>query len=79
MNKYTYGFAVICPNDGEHIYYTLVITSGKVIMVEDIISKCSTFKTEYQEAMADKLLKEFGGFQSLTAVHQRVEIETTRK
>ena len=79
LNIYSYGFTTVCPNDGQYIYYSFDLQVNKIVMVEDIIKKCKTFKSEYQESIANELHKEFGGIQRLTATHQNVKIETLRR
>lgn len=80
MNTYEYSFTSKCPND-EHgyIFYTAIIKSKKIIMVEDIIKHCAdNYKKEYHENIADGLIKRFGGSQRLIAVHKKVKITTIR-
>jgi len=78
MNFYTYGFTTKCPNNSHYIYYTFKLEINKTVMVEDIIKKCSEFKEEYHEDIADNLFRVFTGKQTLTAVHQNVKIKTLR-
>lgn len=49
-------------------------------MVETIITYCDKLQSvpAYHEALADKLLKRFRGFQIIRAHHHGIEIETHR-
>jgi proline dehydrogenase len=76
-NTYTYHFKAACPSNGERIDYTLAITTGATIMVEDIKAECDVDQT-YHEDLADKLFAKFGGRQVMVATHHGVHIQTTR-
>jgi hypothetical protein len=78
MNIYRYGFSAICPNNGERIYYRLVVTTDFMVPVEVIKSACGCHPSAYHEQIADALAVELGGEQVITAVHHGVEIETRR-
>lgn len=78
MNIYRRQFASICPADGEYIVYSVEIQSKQMIRVEEINAAIETERKAFHEAIADRLFKEFGGVQKITAVHQGVEIETMR-
>ena len=77
MNRYTHDFLVKCPNNDLLVAYRLVITTPRVIMVEDIVAACKV-ESAYHEALADQLYQRFGGRQVMTAHHHGVDIETTR-
>ena len=78
MNTYTTQFFARCPNNGIRILYTLVLEITSVVMAEDLIDAVTLLDRGYHEAMADHLLREFGGKQTLTASHHGVDIKTVR-
>ena len=78
MNTYTTTFFADCPNNGVRILYRLEIQTGVVLSVEDIITGVGEVSEGYHEEIADELLQRFGGFQTLTADHHGVTIETSR-
>ena len=78
MNTYTSKFIVKCPMDDDSIEYTLVLESESMIMVEDI-NRATDIKTgAFHESIADGLFALLGGRQTITAVHQGVEVKTVR-
>lgn len=78
MNIYRHQFIAVCPSDKASIRYTLQIEADFVIMAERIEQECTFDAPVYHEDVADKLLGRFGGKQTLTATHGKVEIETRR-
>ena len=74
--KYTVPFTCVCPNDKEVIEYEAVLTSDKVIMVEDIISFVKSFKDKslYQEDITDKISLHFNCSVCTFGTHQGVFI-----
>lgn len=78
LNKYSTVFYVRCPNNQKKIRYNLTIRTSSVIMVEDLTSKVSAYKEQHHEAIADDLLRSFGGHQILIAHHHGVDIKTVR-
>lgn len=77
-NKYTYRFNVKCPNDNKIICYKVKIKTNELIFVEDIVKKCKSIETGFQEDIANQLMMEFGGVQTITAVHNGVSVRTFR-
>ena len=78
MNTYSTRFFSICPVNNCRIEYSLKITTGDVIKVEDILDTVALLDRGFHEDFADQLLREFGGSQTLTAEHHGVRIETIR-
>ncbi|MBD8790929.1 hypothetical protein IFR09_11120 [Pseudomonas syringae] len=78
MNIYRHTFTATCPSDGDTIIYSLEIRSQAVIMVEHIKTATALIKSGYHESIADDLSERFGGYQTMIATHQGVEIETVR-
>ena len=77
MNIYGYTFNCQCPNDEASIEYTLIIRHTEMILVEDIIKACK-LPPSYQENIADQLRDLLPGEISISALHQGVELTTTR-
>ena len=77
QNTYTHRFKARCPNNGQTINFALEIETEETLMVEDILLACSNLN-ELHEKIADNLLREFGGKQTLTAHHHGVDIKTVR-
>jgi hypothetical protein len=78
-NTYGRQFVSCCPNNGVWILYTLsIVTDGRVIPVEDIVSAAEQIGSAYHEVIADKLHARFGGRQTLSAHHHGVDITTVR-
>ncbi len=77
-NRYQRRFKARCPNNGLEIEYRLTISTGDIIMVEDIVAATDRFDSAYHEAIADSLHAEFGGSQMLRAFHHGVLIVTVR-
>lgn len=61
MNKYTFNFSCICPNDRETISYKAIIETEEMIMVEDINDYIYSLsdKEMFQESLTEKMLMEF--------------------
>lgn len=78
MNTYTHVFYALCPADGETIAYNLVIRSTAMIHVEHIKTATAVIKKGWHEQIADRLSEALGGEQTITAVHQGVQIQTVR-
>jgi len=78
MNIYRHRFAAVCPADGETIIYQLEVRSPLMIHVEHIKTATALIKRGWHEQIADRLAERLGGDQTITAVHQGVEIETVR-
>jgi hypothetical protein len=78
MNTYRHKFYSLCPNNGKLIEYAFELVTNKMIQVEEIVKGCAVHKMGYHEAIADDLLKVFGGAQTLKAHHHGVDIETSR-
>lgn len=78
MNIYNTQFFCNCPNNGVRILYSLRIETKDVIRVESIISTVECIDDGFHEEIADRLIHQFGGRQTLTAEHHGVRIETTR-
>lgn len=78
VNIYTTQFFSRCPNNGIRIKYTLRIETENVLHVEAIVDSVERIGNEYHENIADALLDEFGGAQTLMADHHGVAIETKR-
>ncbi len=78
MNIYRHTFTAVCPSDGESIIYRLEIHSHAMIRVEHIKTATALIKQGWHEQIADGLAEQFGGKQTIIAVHQGVEIETVR-
>lgn len=78
MNLYSTKFFATCPNNGVRIEYRLSIRTQATLSVEDIITGVEQHGEGYHEEIADQLLERFGGWQTLTADHHGVTIETTR-
>jgi hypothetical protein len=78
-NTYTHRFVANCPNNDMPILYTLCITTdGREIPVEKIVAATKAIGTAYHEAIAYRLIAQFGGLQTLRAHHHGVDIETVR-
>lgn len=77
-NEYKMSFYVRCPSDKELIKYSLSLTTDVTIMVESLIEFVKQIEEDYQENIADRLFKKFGGISVLSATHQGVTIITTR-
>ena len=77
-NTYKHTFVAECPGNSQPIVYQLTISTNDKILVEHIVTACALIKRGYQEAIADQLLLQFGGHQTITAHHHGVDIETTR-
>lgn len=77
MNTYTTEFFSLCPTNGVRIKYTLKITTGAAIPVEQILAGVDLVEG-FHEDIADQLQQRFGGSQTLTADHHGVRIETLR-
>ncbi|MBI6620382.1 hypothetical protein YA0783_18910 [Pseudomonas corrugata] len=78
MNIYRHTFAAICPSDGDTILYRLELRSTAMIHVEHIKAATALIKQGWHEQIADHLSETLGGYQTITATHQGVEIETVR-
>lgn len=78
MNNYTVQFFAFCPINGVRILYTLSIEINLVIMAEALIDAVTLHDKGFHEEIANDLLREFGGVQTLTANHHGVEIKTIR-
>lgn len=78
MNTYTVEFFSACPLNGVRIKYTLKISTGAVIPVEQILAAVDALADAFHEELADHLQERFGGSQTLTADHHGVRIETIR-
>lgn len=78
MNRYTTIFFSKCPANNLRIKYELVIETHSTIFVEELLSFLSSFVVAYHENIADKLIEQFGGKQTLKAWHHGVLIETQR-
>ena len=76
MNIYRHKFYSRCPNNGQLIEYHFELVTPTMVQVEDIVKGCAVHKMGYHEAIADDLLKQFGGLQTLRAHHHGVDIET---
>jgi len=61
------------------VLYTLSIEINAMLLVENLIEVVTMHDKGYHEDIADQLLREFGGVQTLTATHHGVEIKTIRK
>jgi hypothetical protein len=79
MNIYTTQFFARCPVNNIRVAYTLRIESETVIMADTIIDTVEGVLEGFHEAIADQLVNELGGAQTLTAFHHGVTIETHRK
>lgn len=79
MNRYDYQFAVTCPSDDATVIYHLTLKMADVTQVEDILSACTFKSPQYHEAIADELIFQLGGTQTIRATHQGVHITTKRK
>ena len=77
MNIYRHSFKAKCPNNGAMIDYLLLISSERMIMVEDI-QRHTAIDSGYHEAIADQLHAALGGRQRLLARHHGTDIETVR-
>ncbi len=77
MNTYRFRFAAQCPSDNQMISYRGEIRTRKMIMVEDLIAAFPAHG--YHETIADDLYMRFGGHQTISAMHQGIEIETVRR
>lgn len=78
MNVYTYAFQAQCIKNAELIDYSLEIKTNAVIIVEELEAWPIPEKA-FHEDLADALFERFGGRQTLTATHGKVEIVTTRR
>lgn len=78
MNIYKHKFYSRCPNNGQLIEYRFELATPNMVQVEDIVKGCAVHKMGYHEAIADDLMKQFGGRQTLRAHHHGVDIETRR-
>lgn len=79
VNIYRREFSAICPNNGEVIWYTLVIRSPEIIQAEVIAKETAHHRCGHHEDIADRLHKSLGWDQTLTAHHHGVDIETRRR
>ncbi len=79
-NHYQHVFSCKCPNNGIDIVYRLEIAlpADQIVMVEKIVAACAAVETSYHEALADALILELGGQQTLYAHHHGVGITTLR-
>jgi hypothetical protein len=77
MNIYRIQFVSKCPINEDMIIYSLEIQKDDFIPAEAIEKACDV-KMTLHENLANNLFREFGGRQTLTAVHGRVEIQTIR-
>jgi hypothetical protein len=77
VNIYRFSFFAKCPNDDASIEYYAEIRSERMIMVERI--NASLPDAGFHEEIANRLVMELGGEQTITAVHQGVEITTVRR
>lgn len=77
-NHYRFSFVATCPADGEPITYCGEISSPVMIRVEHINAVTASVREGFHEDIADLLLRELGGTQVITAVHQGVTITTRR-
>ena len=78
MNTYRTSFTALCPVNGATIEYRLHIHTGLTIEVEKILAAVRAIGSGFHEDIADKLLEQFGGSQTLVADHHGVTIETIR-
>ena len=78
VNVYSFRFKAVCPADGQLIEYEAEIASKAMIRVEAINAVVEGIKSGFHEKIADELWERFGGQQAIRAVHQGVEITTTR-
>lgn len=78
MNAYTTEFIAKCPANGIRIKYRLRIEARSVIRVETISAAVEAITEGFHEDIADRLLEQLGGIQTLVADHHGVTIETTR-
>lgn len=79
MNTYRIQFFCQCPINSVRIFYTLVIESKTVVIVENLIGMVSDFPPALHEHIADRLHAAFGGKQTMSASHHGVEIVTVRE
>lgn len=56
----------------------MMIETGDVLMVEDIVAFTDAIGSGFHEAIADEMHAQFGGRQVLTAFHHGVDILTVR-
>lgn len=78
MNTYRTEFFATCPTNGVRIKYVLMIKTGEVIPVEQIVAKVESLESGFHEEFADEFSGAFGGQQTLVAEHHSVSIETER-
>jgi hypothetical protein len=78
MNNYEIKFTVKCPMDDDCVEYTLNLQTDKMVLVEDLVRATDIKPSGFHESIADGLFALFGGYQTITAVHQGVKIITTR-
>lgn len=79
LNIYRGWFTARCPNNGKRITYNFELHLRRRVLVETIIAYCDNLTAPaYHEAIADKFLNRFGGFQIIRASHHGIEIETHR-
>ena len=78
LNTYTVQFFAFCPTNEVRILYTLSIEIDTIILVENLIEVVTMHDRGYHEDIADQLLREFGGRQTMTANHHGVDIKTVR-
>ncbi len=78
MNAYTVEFFCKCPTNAGRIKYRLRIETDQFVLVERLLAFVSDLEPAYHENLADLLLSEFKGKQTIAAEHHGVTIETTR-
>jgi hypothetical protein len=78
MNRYEFQFTATCPSDKAVITYDLTIENSAMIKVEAITEACRSCSECFHEDIADRLIRELGGYQEIVATHQGVKITTTR-
>lgn len=76
MNVYRHKFVARCPVNGDMIAYRLKIESRSIIRAESIRDACPS--EGLHEEIADGLLHDLGGTQTLKATHGGVKIKTVR-
>lgn len=78
INTYKHTFVAECPGNSQPIVYQLTISIADKILVEHIVTACALIKRGYHETIANQLFDQFGGYQTITAHHHGVDIETIR-
>lgn len=78
LNVYAHDFKSRCPTNGATICYRIVISTTKMILVEDIVALARQYPESYHEPLAEAFYNAFGGMQRLTAFHHGVHIKTIR-